>query len=171
MSRICHRNNYDNDDRQDDAVVYLHETRISRFGGDREREIWWNQQQTLDLPIKVPTIEAYLLVLGTCTFKYIHHTKICSELKRFSTELNEINKYSVCTTQCGSIFPLPPVKRSDRSEAGCTPEMPANLWAPPPSEGGAGGAFGTLRETFSHCPPCHLWLPIIVSNLNLTYVR
>ena len=46
--------------------------------------------------------------------------------------------------------------------------MPSNLWAPA-SGGEHGGTFGTHRESFSHCHPCHLCLPIIVSNLLLTY--
>ena len=57
----------------------------------------------------------------------------------------------------------------DRSEADCTLEMPSNLWAPA-SGGKHGGTFGTHHESFSHCRPCHLCLPIIVSNLLLIYL-
>ena len=93
---------------------------------------------------------------------YSRDPKVIKRNNNTSTKLLE--RYWLCQ----SSFSLPPVKRNDRSEAACTPEMPANLWAPA-SGGEHGGAFGTHRESFSHCPRCHLWLPIIVSNLWLTY--
>ena len=54
------------------------------------------------------------------------------------------------------------MKRSDRSEAGCTPEMPANLWAPASEEGEHGGLLGPTVKVF------HIVLPAIYGSLSLS---